>query len=43
MGRGCLFGAGCLIGIAAVAVIVLLVLGIINVDWLVVWIEGSFR
>ena len=40
MARGCCFGVGCVIGLAAVALLVMVFLGFVNVDWLVGLVEG---
>lgn len=34
MGRGCCFGVGCLIGVVAILLLVLLFFGIVNIAWL---------
>jgi hypothetical protein len=34
MGRGCFFGAGCLIGIVVALIIIGLFFGLINGDWI---------
>ena len=42
MARGCFFGAGCLIGVVALALLALLFLGVINIDWVIGWVRWIF-
>ena len=45
MGRGCCFGIGCLVGVVALVVLVLLFFGIVNIarlDWAVDLLEKIF-